>query len=143
MVPWNRRHGGRQSEGVSALLSHDYAWLRALYAAADVSSSRRTTARAVGRFHRTVSDRRVTNGRHRCYQPFSRSGNCPFNKQQHGDSEAGRNICSPRNSARNKNGQWTSIQWTRIQTLSHHIWVLHTDALLRCDLAPMAKWNIS
>ena len=60
MVPWNRHHGRRQSEGVSALSSHDYAWLRALYAAADVSSSRRTMTRAVGRFHRTVSDRRVT-----------------------------------------------------------------------------------
>ena len=45
-VHWNRRHGGRQSVGVSALPSHDYAWLRALYAAADVSSSRRTVTRA-------------------------------------------------------------------------------------------------
>ena len=94
----------------ACLPSHDYAWPRALYAAVDVFSSRRAMTRAVSRFHRTVSDRRVTN---RCH----RSGNCPFNKQQHDDSKAGRDICSSRNSTINKKGQWTSIQWTRIQKL--------------------------
>ena len=86
-VYWNRRHGGRQSVGVSALPSHDDAWLRALYAAADVSSSHRhlkylrclclfQTHRdesAASRLRRTASNCRDAGRLHLCLQSPPRS----------------------------------------------------------------------